>query len=162
MNDAAKYLNNLRKFKNAVDKYLLPGLWDKTLRAAAEQITMDKLEKIKDVIDDGQNYVEQMRMLEGIDLPSIFASEYKMIRISKFFDDDFFVNLSTELKKKLKNKEEFYEKYEDEQHQYYFSLYVKDGEYCTSFAVESKNYEYIERYYLLNSRHALYAYDEVR
>jgi len=158
MNDAVRYLNNLRRFKNAVDKYLMPGLWDKTFRSAAEKITRDKLEEIKNVINDGQNYTEQMKILDSIGLPSIFSDQCKVIRISKFFDDDIFLNFSKELKRKLENKEEFYERYEDDQHQYYFSSHTKDGEYCTSFAVESKDYKHIEHYYLLSPKHALYAY----
>jgi len=162
MNDATRYLNNLRRFKNAIDRYLMPGVWDKMLRAEAEKITMAKLEKIKDVINDRQNYTEQMKILDGIGLPSTSSHQCKVIRISKFFDDDIFINFSAELKKKLKNKEEFYERYEDEQHQYYFSSHTKDGEYCTSFAVESKDYKHIEYYYLLSPNFALYAYDKER
>jgi len=162
MNDALRYFDNLRRFKNAINKYLIPGLWDKTLRSAAEQITRDKLEKIKNVIDDGQNYTEQMKILDSIGLPSTFSHQCKAIRISKFFDDDIFLDFSAKLKKKLKNKEEFYERYEDEQHQYYFSSHTKDGEYCASFAVESKDYKHIKYYYLLSPNFALYAYDEER
>jgi hypothetical protein len=162
MNDALRYLNNLRKFKNAVDKYLMPGLWDKTLRAEAEKITKDRLEKIKNLIDDGQTYTEQMKILDSIGLPSTSSGKYKLIRLPEelLFDleDNFFV----ELKRKLKNKEEFHEKYGDEWYQYYISAYTKDGEYCTSFAIESKDYKHIEYYYLLSPKHALYAYDEER
>jgi len=162
MNNALIYLNNLRRFKNAVDKYLMPGLWDKMLMAEAEKITMAKLEKIKDVIDDRQTYVEQMKILDSIGLPSTSSGEYKLIKISEFFDDDIFLDFSAELKKKLKNKEEFYERYEDEQHRYYFSAHTKDDEYCASFAIESKDYKYIDYYYLLSPKYALYAYDEER
>jgi hypothetical protein len=161
MNDALRYLSNLRKFKNAVDRYLIPGLWDKTLRSAAELITRDKLEKIKDVIDDGQVYVEQMKILDSIGLPSTFSSKYKLIRLPEELlfdmeDDNFFV----ELKKKLENKEEFHEKYEDEWYQYYISAYVKNNEYCSSLSLESKDYKHIEHYYLLSSNYALYSYDD--
>jgi len=162
MNDAFRYFDNLRKFKNAIDRYLMPGLWDKTLRAEAEKITKNKLEKIKNLINDGQTYVEQMKIFDSIGLPSTSTHQCKIIRISKFFDDDVFLDLSVELKKKLNNKEEFHEGYEDEQHQYYISAYTKDGEYCTSFAVESKDYKHIEYYYLLSPKHALYAYDKER
>jgi hypothetical protein len=163
MNDALRYLNNLRRFKNAVDKYLLPGLWDKTLKSAAEQITRDKLEKIKDVIDDGQVYVKQMKILNSIGLPSTFSGKYKLIRLPEELlfdleDNNFFV----ELKRKLENKEEFHEKYEDEWYQYYLSAYVntKGDEYCASLSLESKDYKHIEHYYLLSHNHALYAYDD--
>jgi hypothetical protein len=163
MNDAFRYFGNFKKFKNAVDKYLMPGLWDKTIRAAAEKITNDKLEKIKDVIDDGQTYAEQMKILDNIGLPSTFSGEYKLIRLPEEIlcfdideDDDFFV----ELRRKIENKEEFHEKYEDEINQYYISAYVKNNEYCSSLSLESKDYKYIEHYYLLNPKHALYAYDD--
>jgi hypothetical protein len=158
MNDAFRYFGNFKKFKNAVDKYLMPGVWDKTLRSAAEQITRDKLEKIKNVIDDGQTYAEQMKILDNIGLPSTFSGEYKLIILPEVLDedDDFFV----ELRRKLENKEEFHEKYEDEINQYYISAYVKNNEYCSSLSLESKDYKHIEYYYLLNSKHALYAYDD--
>jgi hypothetical protein len=163
MKDAFRYFGNFKKFKNAVDKYLMPGVWDKTLRSAAEQITRDKLEKIKNVIDDGQTYAEQMKILDNIGLPSTFSGEYKLIRLPEEIlcfdideDDDFFV----ELRRKLENKEEFHEKYEDEINQYYISAYVKNNEYCSSLSLESKDYKHIEYYYLLNSKHALYAYDD--
>jgi len=163
MNNALIYLNNLRRFKNAVDKYLMPGLWDKMLMAEAEKITMAKLEKIKDVIDDRQTYVEQMKILDSIGLPSTFSGKYKLIRLPEEIlcfdideDDDFFV----ELRRKIENKEEFHEKYEDEINQYYISAYVKNNEYCSSLSLESKDYKHIEYYYLLNSKHALYAYDD--
>jgi len=158
MNDAFRYFGNFKKFKNAVDKYLISNLWDKTLRSAAKQITKDKLEKIKDVIDDGQTYAEQMKILDSIGLPSTFSGEYKLIILPEVLDedDDFFV----ELRRKLKNKEEFYEKYEDELYQYYISAYVKNNEYRSSLSLESKDYKHIEHYYLLDSKHALYAYDE--
>jgi hypothetical protein len=161
MNDALRYLSNLRKFKNAVDRYLIPGLWDKTLRSSAELITRDKLEKIKNLIDDGQVYVEQMKILDNIGLPSVFSSKYKLIRLPEELlfdmeDDNFFV----ELKRKLENKEEFHEKYEDEWYQYYISAYVKNNEYCSSLSLESKDYKHIEHYYLLSSNYALYSYDD--
>ena len=164
MNDALRYLNNLRKFKNAVDKYLMPGLWDKMLRVEAEKITMDKLEKIKDVIDDGQTYVEQMKILNSIGLPSTFSGKYKLIRLPEevLFDMNEDNNFFVELKRKLENKEEFHEKYEDEWYQCHLLAYVntKGDEYCASLSLESKDYKHIEHYYLLSPNHALYAYDD--
>jgi len=157
--EVKEFIGNLKYFKIHIDECLLPGLWDKTIRAAAEQITEEKLKQARELVKDYQYYPQQMKILDSIGLPFRFADELRVINIPKIMYSDENDKLFVDLERRLNNKEEFYKRHNEKWYRYYFRARIKDGEYRSYLTVKGKERNDISKYYyLLGPRCALYVY----